>query len=382
MCYVILKYIKILNMIIKDMFAVVMHNRKIFSFASRQARLFLDRVGHFAASFETQRAFVPFFFILIAGLFFSPKVIADTMGLSVNPPLFQIKTLTPADAKCSFILENTGLGLVNVRIIYKLFQSDNTDGQVVYLTDKDQIPGKDKQILRYVQVIDNGTSIHALTLGPRQRKELQLWITVPRNEPSSDYYFSVVFIESPAQEDFGSNGTQAQDSILQTNEAVATNVLLSIGSTKNTDVSLENFSAPFYLESGPVPFTVRVHNGGSKFVSPVGLLLITNMFGQTVGRVVIPPTNILADSSRDLTDTAQAESTGSSPHGMPVVIWPEKILLGPYSANLSLAVTKSGPIYTKTIHFIAFPSGLLSGIILTAFIIFLLILRVKKYIEK
>src|SRR5438445_12293708 len=101
------------------------------------------------------------------------------------------------------------------------------------------------------------------------------------------------------------------------------NVLLSVGAkdqsleqTKQPKGSLEEFSAPLSMESGPLPFTIRVKNTGMHFMSVKGVILVKNMFGQTVGRIDIPPTNILANSDRFLANSE--EKTTSSPK----VLWP------------------------------------------------------------
>src|SRR5207249_2162178 len=135
--------------------------------------------------------------------------------------------------------------------------SDNEDGQVQYLSENDPFPGKDKQIFQKVQVVDNGIAVHSLSLGPKEQKKLQLRVVVPKDEPLSDYYFSIIFLGSP-QADDSTDSPQDQSNVSNAQAGVAMNVLLSIGQTDQPKAYLQEFSAPLYLESGPVPFTVRV----------------------------------------------------------------------------------------------------------------------------
>src|SRR6185312_6850779 len=136
----------------------------------------------------------------------------------------------------------------------------------------------------------------------------------------------------------------------QSNSAVAggisTNVLLSIGPSGKTTGNIEEFSAPIFTTGGPVPFSLKVSNTSKHFISPQGTILIKNMFGQTIGKVDLLPVNILSNTSRFLPSKNALDTHA---------IWPEKFLLGPYSATLTLALSDQGPVYYRTIYFFALP---------------------------
>lgn len=314
------------------------------------------------------------------------KAAADSLSLAINPSLTLIHTISPSNARSSFTLTNKSNENVKVRIIYKLFTSNGLNGQVKFLTDTDHFPGPDSQILQKVQVVDNDTSIHSLVLSPEENKSLQLQVIIPQNEPESDYYFSIVFIATAQPIGQTSDDSEIQSAETTVQSGIAMNVLLSIGHGGTPDAYVQSYSAPKYVDSGPVPFTLQILNTGRHFISPYGIILIKNMFGQTIGRIVIPATNILADSSRYLTNNnllTENNNPGINEQTtLPQIIWPERYLFGFYTATLSLAISNKGPIYTKSVHFIAFPTEFLISLIFAIIILLLLYLRVKKYMNR
>jgi len=103
-------------------------------------------------------------------------------------------------------------------------------------------------------------------------------VEVPSDEPAGDYYFSVLFLStSPAS-------NSAQSSLSNAIGGVAMNVLLSIGPKSKTTGSTEEFSTPLFQPEGPVSFKVKIKNTSSHFIAPQAQIVITNMFGQKIGK--------------------------------------------------------------------------------------------------
>ncbi len=321
---------------------------------------------------------------------------AEELFLSVSHSLLQIQATSPSDIKSPITLENPGDNPVNVQVLFKPFRaSAKENGEIEYITDF-EIPDGYKKIFNQIHLTDNGIVTSNFELGPGQKKNLELQFTIPKNEASSDYYFSVVFLahhslgegglipqsltqENEANSSPNEENTQGQNlSII--NAGVATNVLLSINDKNQPQAAIEEFTAPTFLKSGPVDFTVKIKNIGTHAITPKAIIFIKNIFGQTVGRVDIEPDNILADSIRALTDTQTASSSSQS--SIPKAIWPEKFLLGPYTATLNIAISDKGPIYNQSIVFIALPIPLIIGIILGIILTIIIFLRVKYHLKK
>ena len=155
--------------------------------------------------------------------------------------------------------------------------------------------------------------------------------------------------------------------------------MLSIGPVGKPQGHIEDFSTPFFVSKGPIPFTVQVQNSSDHYVTPKGNIVIKNMFGQTIGKVNLLPVNILANTVRRIPDSLQASLNSNSDQGnFPVAIWPEKFLVGPYTATLTMALSDNGPLFTKEIAFFAFPLEYLTAILLIVCLIIFIAIRINK----
>lgn len=312
------------------------------------------------------KAFFILVILLASGLFQRGQMdvaYADSISLAVDPPILQISATPPANVQAPLTVENRGDSQLSISIQLKPFTaSDREDGQVRYLSDNEANLG-DPLFFQGVSVIDEtGQTIDNFKLDPKEKKKLTLSINLPKDSPSSDYYFSIVFLSG---EEGGGNTSSSQNI-----SGIGSNVLLSVGEGKISG-EIEEFSAPVFLEKGPVPFTVRVKNTGSHFINPKGEILIKNIFGQTIGRVDLAQVNILANSVRNI-PSQDYLSGGNLPDNL-ATYWPEKIILGPYKASLSITLSDTGPLFRRSIIFFAFPAretGItLLGLILLTYII-------------
>lgn len=319
-------------------------------------------------------------FLILYTLYFIPdtgRVYADGVSLSVSPPLLQIEAIPPADARAPLTITNKSDQTVNLRIILNEFtDSGQNNGTLQYLGANDLFQGADKNILQKVALVDKGYSLDTLTLGPQQQKKLTLRILLPKKEPYSDYYFSLIFLAepNPSEQSSSQSDQQEENNTSTARGGIAANVLLSVGPKNNPKGAIEEFSTAPYIESGPVHFSVRVRNNGSHFITPKGVILIKNMFGQTVGRIDLASSNILSGTVRSLF-AIDSQATAVT---QPEALWREKFLLGIYSASLSVALSDNGPIYTKSLHFIAFPITLLVGIVLAIVLTIIIYIRIKR----
>ncbi len=302
------------------------------------------------------------------------------VSLGVFPPILQIQATPPTDIRSKILIENMGDEPVDLKIGLKPFTaSDKEDGRVNYSNDYNLA---DPFIFDKMQILDNDTSIDSLTLAPGQQKELTLQIVLPQNEILGDYYFSIIFMSA--------NTPAADSNVSGATAGIATNVLLSIGPKGKTQGNIEEFSAPILKTRGPVPFTVRIRNTSNHFITTKGDIVIKNMFGQSVGKVDLLPVNILSQTIRSIPDSLQSPSA-NPPASLKSyllnlksisAVWPETFLFGPYTATLTIALSDQGPLYRRTIHFYAFPTETLFGILIIILIISAVIIRIKKTANK
>jgi hypothetical protein len=285
---------------------------------------------------------------------------AQSVDLGIYPPVFQIQATAPSDVKIPFFIQNFTNQSVPLAISLKPFTADPAEnGNISFLDVPDYA---DPYLPQRIQVLDSDNSVGDLVLSPQQKKNLTLEVQIPQNEPHGDYYLALVFASNANN---ASNTTSSQ-----TTAAIAGNILLSIGPVGPTKGDIEDFSAPFWTSKGPTAFTVKVRNSSDHYITPTGSIVIKNMFGQAIGKVNLLPVNILSNTVRRVPDSLQTTPT--------TAVWPEKFLLGPYTATLTLALSDSGPLFTRNVTFFAFPLEYLVAILLIISLIIFITIRINK----
>jgi hypothetical protein len=321
------------------------------------------------SNFKFQIGIGLFVYSLIGLLVVFPKqVYASDVALGIYPPIIQIDAKSPVDIQSPMTLSNESDIPLDIQVVVRPFNAAaSDDGDVAYFGKGAKI-APDPQIFQKMSLFDGTKNTDQITLAPNQAKNLELRIHLPVDEPPGDYYFSITFLSKPIATDHVT-GSQIAG-------GVSTNVLLSIGPKDKTTGFVKDFSSPLFVESGPVPFTVRVANTSKHFTAPQGTILVKNMFGQTIGKVNLQQDNVLSNSSRYMTDDDINRERSINEH--PTVLWPEKFLLGPYSATLTVALSGEGPLYRRTIYFFALPLQVLVGIVLGIILVTIVVIRVRK----
>ena len=312
---------------------------------------------------------------------------AEGTNLKVSPSLIRIEALPPADIHAPFTIENESPDSVSLKIGYKLFDSQTSQtGTITYLKNGHTLAGQDPQIFDKVQVVDDDNFSHdTIELGPKQKKRLQLRINLPQGQPTSDYYFSLIFLGNITQLDQSDTEVdkKLQPSAVTLQGGIGTNVLLAVGPKEAPQAKIDTYTTPWLRQAGPVPFLLSVDNVGKHYITPRGTITIKNLFGQTVGNVTIPKSVILAGTGRTFTSTSDPSSANDSQLlSGSTIVWPEQFLLGSYTATINLSLSDEGPIVARTIRFVAFPLGFLIGLFLFAILLLYIYWRVKRKIQE
>ncbi len=333
--------------------------------------------------------FFIFIFEILFFIFSVPMASAQGTSLRLSPSVLKVKLEAPTELNAPVSIENLTDQAVDLKTEFRLFKaSAENNGQIEYLPTKDN----KSNIFQHIALMDGDINLNTLTLGPRQKKNLTLRINIEDDEATQDYYFSVIYtrIQDTAEP---ATAASEQHSISRVNAGIAMNVLLSI-QNQNSNIataSIDEFSSPKYIEKGPLDFILKLRNNGSNYISAKGEIEITNMFGQLIGRVDLPATTVLANSSRYLATQDQRITDNSSritpPDQssiisnkllVPKALWQENFLLGFYKAIVKIETSPDDPVLTKTIHFIALPFRLITTFILTIIVFLIIRRRVKR----
>lgn len=276
------------------------------------------------------------------------KANAQEISVGVYPPIIQVNANPPSSITTPMSIQNFTDNDLNLNVEYRFFKP-NTDGTIAILP-KGMTQGEDKDIFNKVQVMQGSSVVKTIKLAPQQKKDLNLHIGIPNNEPASDYYFTILFVSNQP----GKTG----ENLAVSSGGVGTNVLLSIGPKGKTQGELHVVN-PGFVSHGPVPFKIKVANNSDHFVSIKGNLIIRNMFGDVVGDINFLPVNVLEKSERLIPASGSAEIIN------PTIKWNEKLLLGLYKAKVTVSMSEEGPVYVKEVRFFAFPFEAIIAIILS-----------------
>ena len=276
---------------------------------------------------------------------------AAGFSLSISPPVTKINIQPGTTQDASITIENKNSESIDLSIRLQALKPSDLSNSLVLIDD-------DLPIFKNVFILDNSKPVTSLSLAPLEKKQLVLRLDLPKEAIPSDSYFSVIFENKPS--------VVEKTTSVAIQGGIGTNVILAIGNHKASG-EITKFSAPYFIQNGPVSFTAQLTNTSNHFIAAQGVVFITNTFGQTIGKITIPQTTILANSTKKITK--------------PGVVWPEKFLLGKYKATLMLSLSPNGQILTKSTTFIALPVYLLFLIILIAISLTILIKRIKKHIK-
>ena len=175
------------------------------------------------------------------------------------------------------------------------------------------------------------------TIAPRARVDIPFTIEVPKTAQPGGHFGAIhisLFQDARAREGSGVGIVAAASAL----------VFVHVNGEARSELSVTQFSADRYVHTRlPADFTIRIANGGTTHLIPVGTIIITDVFGR---RVASLPVN--ADDKRRVLPGATRRFNASwfrtrMPYGLSeyVAEW-QNFALGPYTATLVLQYEDAG----------------------------------------
>jgi hypothetical protein len=181
-----------------------------------------------------------------------------------------------------------------------LLTNASSDAVQVDISVEDFVPTSGTETFQFVGRAPGVTSVRdwitiqsplRFTFKPGESKEIPYTITAPADaEPGS--HFGVIFFKATRVADLNAEinvGTQ-----------VGTLVFVTIPGTFQQSGTIQNFGSPFFLQGGPVPFSLRFDNTGTVYFEPKGTIDIYNMFGSQIASVPIGGYAVLPTGVKDM----------------------------------------------------------------------------------
>ena len=317
------------------------------------------------------KIFFVFFIFSLLYLLFPNKIEAQSLGLSLYPPLLEVmikpgKTITQV-----YQLNNQGENDLVITSKILVFEPADELGNVRIKTDA-SLAMSDWFSFQNTDL--NLGDNFVLKIG--QEQQVVLKIKVPENALEDDYYLTLLFESLP---ELTLNQGNTQNKI-----QIGANLLLTISTTgepprkaeiaefkiKNAWFKIGSWQ---FIDSFINPLIIlRVKNIGRSLFKPMGTI---NVSGWTGGKYLLEllPENILTNSLRQ----SQCFSTDQN-QPFPCQLetnWKNKFLIGPYQVKVTFGLDKISEDYQQTLHFFAFPFTL----IVTLLFIILVFYLIKKY---
>jgi hypothetical protein len=145
-------------------------------------------------------------------------------------------------------------------------------------------------------------------------------------------------------------------------QEIASLFLIDIAGPRDEKLAITGFSAPDFLEFGPVPFTIMFKNSGNVHLKAGGVIAVSDMFGRKVADVVQTPTNIFPGGERKISFK-----------------WNQQLLFGRYTAQAIINTngTKNQTLTAET-SFTVFPIRIAAIIVLAIVLVFLIRKRLSR----
>jgi len=336
----------------------------------------------------------------------SSKANAQTLSLSIWPPLLEI-TIQPGKSITQvYKLRNTGETDLALTSKIVPFKPEGEGGDITFTSEVRSPPAGG---LGYPPQAGGNTSgvdwwnwfsfLNAdLSLGQKfflpagREQEVVLKIKVPKEALEADYYFTLLFETLPGVFLPSGSGGQIEAKI-------GSNILLAVSQTgkplKQAQIeqfSLANFQFSIFnfqfIDSFTQPqFIVRLKNTGNSFFKPLGTITTTGWFNQRWVLDLLPE-NVLVDSVRQIRcqkSTSQPASEQEASAEKPLILpspcqLETKFLLGKYTSRLELGLDEASSEYQRQIVFWALPLKLGAGIMVALILLF--VVASKIHIKK
>jgi hypothetical protein len=264
-----------------------------------------------------------------------------------------------------FAAAGTGLTIQPVKVSVTLSPGESADGIILLTNASDDAVQVDTSIQDFVPLagadtiqfigrapgvttvrdwvsLDVPTTSH---LGKDQKIEVHYTVHAPANaEPGS--HFGVAFFKAIPGGGSGSLRVGTQVGVL---------FFVTIPGNHLQKGRILDFSAPSFVQTGPVPFIMNFENTGTVHFEPKGTITIRNMFGQVAGIVPIEGQVVLPTGVKKM----QFD-------------WhPSGLILGGYTASASVVDGEGNQLTSSAVSFYAAPLWYIGAFALVFILIYL-----------
>lgn len=310
---------------------------------------------------HTVQILTVFLFVFVLSFLFVHPTLADSISIGTAPTSEKLKLVPGQKYNGELVVWNLTDKAIDYNVVIRGFkQIENQPGTAILLTEEE-----DTRSL-YTATSWLKASVSELTLVPNKNEKIYYEINVPANATKGEY---TVMISFTSKNDAQLSGTGALTTL-----SAGMPVLIQIGDEFVENAELLDFSASnnFY-EYPDLTFYTRIKNLGDTHITPVGEIVLTNIFNQEITSIPFNPNgqSILRDNTGNYETTWNLGS---------FLTKDKAIVLGPIKAKLIVTYRSFQPGFaplTSEISFWILPWKLIS-IALIAIITIIVVIKIVK----
>lgn len=251
--------------------------------------------------------------LLAVGLLFAASIVAtihpattraqnSSTGFLVSPVRVEM-SLDPGKSETTTLsVENvTGVTVTAKPIVNDFEASSDESGQPKIILDENASAGSHS----FKTLV--GT-LPSVTLGPKEKKEVPVKISIPGNAAAGGYYGAIRFISE----------ADTTDKNVALSASVGTIFLVKVSGNLTENLTLVEFTAAkngstgrFFMNAGDMSVVTRLKNTGNIHVKPFGRVQISDRSGKVLIDYEFngtePRSNVLPNSTRKFTDPLKGQ---------------------------------------------------------------------------
>ena len=135
-----------------------------------------------------------------------------------------------------------------------------------------------------------------ITIAPKNKVSVQAKISVPKNALPGGRYVAIYF--EPGGTPASAKATAGKEATSPVTVRLAGLIYLRIAGPVEESARATQFTAPKFLEYGPIPVTAEILNLGNYHIRPIGSITLTSMLGKVVDQQLLNEENIFPEASR------------------------------------------------------------------------------------
>ena len=216
---------------------------------------------------------------------------AQSIGIRISPTIID-EPVDPGELLQSAVTVTNESDTPRTLYAYlRDFKAEGETGQAVLIP-----PGSESgyYLASWIDITDQ-----ALEFAPGEQKTIPFAVHVPDDVGPGGYYGAILFGTEPPRL-FLENGDKGAGMAVA--QQAGSLLLLQVKGEANESASIREFTTDKGVYGTPfdVNFQIRIQNSGNVHVKPRGSIIIKNMFGKEVGRIMVndDAANVLPNSIR------------------------------------------------------------------------------------